>query len=204
MYVDQPDHLGNPPLHQAILTGNKKAFDEILAGKPDLTALDRAGRTILLAALEHHQPDMVEWIIREADIAKRMINQPSNARRTPLMAAMEWGNASAAFQLMEMGADLKAVTPSGRTMMHCAAIGGNPVLVEHLLKNGFDVNVEHTGNWTPLHYAAQEGHAEAVSYLLARGADFKARMRSGWTPADLARSRGHQQIVNLLEQRVER
>lgn len=204
MAVFAPDRHGNPPLHQAVLAGDLKAFAEIYDGKPDLTALDRHGRTALMAALEERQIEMASRILGEPETAKPLVNHLNRARRTPLMAALESGNATVSFQLLDLGADLKAVTPTGRTMLHCAAIGGNPTLVEHLLKNGFEVNVEHDGRWTPLHYAAQEGHAEAVSYLLARGADFRARLRHGWTPADLARSRGHLEIVKLLEQRVER
>lgn len=47
MDINCPDHLGNTPIHYAVLHSNDKIIDYILASGGDVTVCNKAGETVL-------------------------------------------------------------------------------------------------------------------------------------------------------------
>lgn len=125
---------------------------------------------------------------------------PDAAGYTPLHYAAYFGHAELARYLIEIGADIAAVSmdPLRNQPLHAAAGSGYPEISRLLLDAGADANAEQTGQWTALHAAAQKGHRDVVSLLLERGARPDGRSTSGATPLSLAREKGHEAVVAVL------
>ncbi len=125
---------------------------------------------------------------------------PDQAGYTPLHYAAYFGHTELARYLLEIGADVAAISmdPLRNQPLHAAAGSGYPEISRLLLDAGADVNAEQTGQWTPLHAAAQKGHLDIVTLLLERGARPDGRSASGSTPLALAREKGHAAVVALL------
>jgi ankyrin repeat protein len=127
-------------------------------------------------------------------------SMPDEEGYTPLHYVAYFGHVEAARYLVEIGADLTAISldPLRSHPLHAAASSGHIRIAALLLDAGANPNAEQTGQWTPLHSAAAGGHAEIVAMLLEHGADPTRRSVSGATPASLAEERGHAGVVAVL------
>ena len=95
--------------------------------------------------------------------------------RTPLL----WVRASKEFRMLHAaGADVRARTESGYTVLHRAALVTNAAIVKTLIASGLDPNAPTKGGWRPLHSA---GSPEMFEALRNAGADIHARTNSGYT-----------------------
>ena len=135
------------------------------------------------------------------DHNRSFATMPDEAGYTPLHYAAYFGHLEAARYLVDLGADVAAISmdPLRNQPLHAAATSGHAEIVRLLLDRGADPRAEQTGQWTALHGAAERGHAGVVALLLERGADPQATSYSGATPLSLARDRGHPAVVALLE-----
>lgn len=90
---------------------------------------------------------------------------------TPLQIAARVGRAEAVQVMLDAGANPKAVTESGQTLLHLAAAQGNGDVLKLLIEKGLSVN-EKEGSFgaTPLHGATMANSLECVRLLLAAGA----------------------------------
>lgn len=102
---------------------------------------------------------------------------------TPLMLALEAGNAEAAYMLKQRGASLAARANNGDTAEYLAGILG---------LGGFEKpasaarTVELVNADAALLLAAELGDAESMRFALAAGADPAARAKNGWSAMMLA------------------
>ena len=71
--------------------------------------------------------------------------------------------------LLDLGADLRAEDPSGKTALHWAARGGHAAAAALLLDRGADLLGRDRFRSTALHRAAAGGHVSVVALLLDRG-----------------------------------
>jgi ankyrin repeat protein len=91
--------------------------------------------------------------------------QPTSEKVTPLMVAAGMGyvqgqsigsaadRLEAVKLLLALGADVRAATESGETVMHGAATGGVNEVVKLLAENGAELDVKSKEGWTPLSIA---------------------------------------------------
>ncbi|QQA04070.1 hypothetical protein Geno-4000075 [Large yellow croaker iridovirus] len=94
---------------------------------------------------------------------------------TPLMVAVEAGNAGAVRALLTMGADPNDGHAHGHRVPLIAAVGGPwDVFVALLQSPRLRVNARNSSHETALHYAADAGDAQATEALLRAGADVNA------------------------------
>jgi len=130
-------------------------------------------------------------------------SMPDEEGYTPLHYAAYFGHVELARYLVEIGADLSAISldPLRSLPLHAAASSGQLEISRLLLQAGADPNAEQTGQWTPLHSAAAGGHAEVVLLLLGSGSDPARQSASGATPLALAEERGHRAVVAALSRR---
>jgi ankyrin repeat protein len=105
------------------------------------------------------------------------------------------------------GADLRATSPNGTTVLMVAAEQGRPKVVELLLAAGVAVDARDREGRTALMRAAgvdprmaSTRHVSVVRQLLAAKADRSLRDRQGRTAADLARKAGNWLLVDALKQ----
>src|SRR5438067_726745 len=194
-------------LTDAVLYGDTKAVQSLIAGGADVSAMDEDGmRPLLVAASDGRtaiacmriaagasvkSSSKLGWgaLVRAAsangvDVMKLLIaggadaNATSGGGMTALMVAAFGGYADAVRALLASRANPNAKDSQGRTAMMAAATSGDAGTVEALIGAGGDPTIADAGGSTPLTYAAAEGHAEAMAVLRKRG--LKAR------PGDLA------------------
>ncbi len=216
------------------MSGAYEALDSIRKG--DLERLKRAlqadsalaagrdeqGVSLLLQALYHRQPEMVEAMLAHRDeldlfeaAALGHVEALTHALGpdpaaidgfspdgfTALHLACFFGNEKSVALLLERGAALgtMARNPLGVLPLSSAVAGGNVGVVRRLLEAGADVESRQAGGFTPLLAAAAGGKRAMVELVLAHGGDRAARSDDGRSAADLARERGHAEIAELLE-----
>lgn len=211
----------------AIRKGDLERLKKALQANPAVAAgRDEQGVSLLLQALYHRQPEMVEAMLAHRDtldlfeaaalghveaLAAALDVDPGDAGPavaafspdgfTALHLACFFGNEKTAALLLERGAEVAVMArnPLGVLPLSSAVAGGHVGIVRRLLAAGADVESRQAGGFTPLLGAAAGGKREMVELVLAYGADRGARSDDGRTATDLARERGHEELAALLE-----
>ncbi|GKT47789.1 ankyrin-1 [Colletotrichum spaethianum] len=113
------------------------------------------------------------WLLLES---KANVNaQAGNHGLTPLHLAALGGASSAAWLLLENGADPRRLDSQNRTVLHCAIGSTDSEVCQMLLRKdgGYLINAVDQNGQTPLHIAAMAGSNAMVTLLLDNGADPK-------------------------------
>ena len=101
--------------------------------------------------------------------------------------------------LAERGIEAWEVSPTGRTVLHNAALQtDNPTIVVLLLEAGSDPNFRDDSGSTPLHFGVQNGNPVVSSHLLAAGSDPNAADNDGYTPLHIAHWNANVRVTELL------
>jgi ankyrin repeat protein len=88
--------------------------------------------------------------------------------------------------LIRCGADIKARTNSGLTMMHVASQGDQAYSLTYFRQEGLSINELDSKKSTPLHFACFKGAETSIYYLLGWGCDVNAVDDNGNTPLHIA------------------
>lgn len=136
------------------------------------------------------------------------------AQDNPLLAAvlarkppLDLFEAAATGDAARVGADLKrnpavvkAVEPSGWTLLHFAAFAGQTAVVELLVSAGADLEARAQNRFlnTPLQVAMLTEQEEVARRLIAKGANVNARQDKGFTPLHEAALLGNRSLIRLL------
>ena len=106
------------------------------------------------------------------EVAKRSLKHkvPVDERRgtheeTPMMVAIEHGQAEFLQWLLTVDADISAKARNGETALHKAAIKGDPVLVSILLEHGADKTKPDNRGDTAYDEARERGHHQLLNLL---------------------------------------
>jgi ankyrin repeat protein len=182
----------------------------------------------LVRAASQGDERAVGWFLSAGDLA--LIRRAVDAGGvTPLMAAVERGNAALVTRLLGAGVDVNARNAEGWTaLMMAASFNENAACARLLVNAGADAQFRDGNGWTALMQAVYKGNAEVVELLAPRsrpdldrallvaslagnhdvvrvlldqGADRHAVTDEGDTPLHLAVRRGHAQVAILLLQR---
>ena len=99
------------------------------------------------------------------------VNIPSHRhQRTPVMYATDIGNVKCVEKLIQKGARLNIVDPTGRTIWMVAAQTGNVEMLKCLLEdNGVDKDSIDSDGYSILYWTVSSGNVNAVRYLLNLG-----------------------------------
>ncbi len=101
--------------------------------------------------------------------------------------------------LAERGLDAWEVSPTGRTVLHDAALRtDNPTIVVLLLESGANPNARDDSGSTPLHFGVRNGNPVVSSHLLAAGSDPNAADNDGYTPLHIAHWNANARVTELL------
>ena len=170
------DHLGQTPLHWAVLT-DRLPFTSfwLEAGVPP-AATNLAGQTALHLAAAQNLPKQVERLLAaHAPTAAR-----DTSGRTPLDVAIQTGQPETIRLLLAE----KSVSPHPErgvaTPLHQAAAEGNLITLA-AFANPTNIEARNELGLTPLHVAARAGQLGAAALLLDKGADINARDPNGST-----------------------
>src|SRR5262249_3794786 len=117
-------------------------------------------------------------------------------RRTRLRVGSQIEMARA---LIARGADAKARTPNGETVLHAASMIESAALTTALIEAGAEVNAANSDGETPLQWAALTGTFLAVKALADAGADLNVQdARQGNTPLHAAVAHDDIVLIHFL------
>jgi ankyrin repeat protein len=122
----------------------------------------------------------------------------TDARRTPLLGALQNGRLEIARMLLKHGADVEYPDNVHRRPLHIASCHPSNDLARLLLDHGANPNASDICGKTTLHEASSRGYITVAMLLLEYGANVDSRSVFEWTPLHCAARQGHQEVVRLL------
>jgi len=157
---------GTPPLHAAVVDGDRKKVKQLLADGAKVNARNELGETAAyVAARKGNLP-----ILRVLRDAGANVLARGEAGETALCCAAFEGYSAVVMELLAAGADPNdRAGPVRATPIHAAAMGNQADAALQLLAAGARIDVRDSHLYTPLMCAASRGSAEAARVLLARG-----------------------------------
>jgi uncharacterized protein len=185
-------------LADAVLYGDAKAVQSLIASGAKVDEMDATGMTPLMIAASEGRTAIARLLMAAgADVkfagedgttalmraasADRVemitlllaggadVNAKNKGGMTALMVGAFGGYPEAVRLLLASKADPNAKDNQGRTALMAAAMSGNAPVLDALFGAGADPNVSDAGHGTPMTYAAAEGHAEAMQALQKHG-----------------------------------
>jgi len=125
-------------------------------------------------------------------------NAGFSQRDDELISAAVAGDAGAAAQAIEQGANVNASGALKRTPLFAAAFCDRPDVVKLLLAKGGKHDVADVNGMLPLHAAVVVGGTETVKALLANGANVNGKDAAGRTALHVAAATNQMSMVELL------
>ena len=127
------------------------------------------------------------------------INAKNKEGITALHYSVIKGNFEIFKLLKKFGANLDAVTNTGKNIMHLAAESNQTSMMIHLyLNEAQDITSVDENGSTPLHWACYYKAEECVKYLLHLNADINAEDNEKFTPLNIAANNNNVNIVRIL------
>ncbi len=119
---------------------------------------------------------------------------------SPLINAIDMGDASMVQFLIDSGADIRERDLRGLTPLSRAVLSNYKDVVAVLIAKGADVNAPDGIGLTPLHYASMADYGETaiVQQLLAAGARRDAKDPEGHTPLQTAEKFHYAKLASAL------
>jgi ankyrin repeat protein len=190
--VEHEDRALRTPMHYAANCTLVKLLQEHGA---DLFAKDKYGMTPLHLACTVGRLDIIEFLLSKGAI----VDEAAKGDWTPLLCSTSDAvndsegcdfqiasyttstRISTAKLLLDRGANIRARTTDGQTVLHGAVELHDTELVRYLIDQGADVRATMTNGVTALHKAARATNVETVQILVDRGADIHAVTADGET-----------------------
>ena len=188
---------GHTPLHEAVRYGSRlhprghlhpEELERLLEGlsPAEVSAPLRnlgsgTGRTPLHFAASRRGPGILQLLLDKG----ALVDARDSRGFTSLLLA---GSLESFQALRAAGADIRAQTDSGFTVLHKAAVSFDAATLEALIAEGLDPNAQTDHGFTVLHSAARGADAATVKALIAAGLDPTARTDSGGTVLHYASS----------------
>ena len=133
---------------------------------------------------------------------ENFVNEKNKDGITALHFAVRNGNIKLLKLLKQLGANLEAVTNTGKNIMHIASGSNQPSMLLYLfLYEAQDISSVDENGSTPLHWACYYSAEESVNYLLDLKVDINAQDKEKFTPLHLAVNNNAINIVKLLLQK---
>jgi len=166
------------------------------------------GRTPLHKACEVAYPALVKAICD----ARGDVETRDNFGETPLLMMAHTGGSSdedavalrnrrceTIQMLLANGADVHAVNPRGRGVLHLACTENDHQAIETFIEGMADVNAQDLAGFTPLMWSAGRNNVESVKMLLDYEADMNIKAARGQTAMTFALTNGCSAIADILE-----
>ncbi|WP_159596173.1 ankyrin repeat domain-containing protein [Hydrogenophaga sp. BPS33] len=164
--VNQADHKGMTPLHEAAKAGHFTIVAALLNRKahPNPRTVDNHS-TPLHLALAHRQESVVRMLL---GLGVADVNARRTAGATPFYLAISHELLDMAKLLQSKGADVHTSLPNGWSPLLVACRDGSPFTVAWLIKQGVDLHARGIRGHTALHMAAMNTrHPENTEALRA-------------------------------------
>lgn len=204
------DGYGNTPLMYAAGTGDLSLVERLIAIGADPRARNRFGGTALHFAAEKGRAETLEVLLAGralCDIDSFGAKFDLCAPMTPLMLAVNAGNADAAKVLIERGADIEACDGEGRTALAFGLFGERAPIVKMLIEKGAKTGRKLRDGNTLLTSIARDVYPrlEIFEQLAKAGANIDGTDADGRTPLILAvmREFTNERVIALVEYLIE-
>ena len=158
------------------------------------TRTDKRGRTALWYAASRDAADIVPALS-----TRSILNAADDEGATPLAAAVGQGNRKAVEALLKGGADARATTRNGNSVLHLSAAGRQAALIPVLIAARAPIEAVNSQGDTALMSAVKSRCPACVQSLLAAGASTRVRNKDGLSALDIARLTKDEALVKLLE-----
>ena len=168
----KPEPEADPGLSAAIRTGLPSMMKMLIQGGADVNQPDADGLTPLGLAARLGRLQCVQLLL--ASGAK--VSGGTEAGHAPIVEATANKHLYVAIMLLDNGADKKARSAQGLSLMHIAAEKGSQELIKLFLRRGLSVNdaipadYKYFKHRTPLDFALGARDLEVVSLLMENGA----------------------------------
>jgi len=167
-----------PPIHDAIIKGDIKTFNKLIAKDQNINVKDSWGNLPIHVATSKRQKDIINVLLKHgADI-----NAKGRWGWTPLMHASSNGYLEIAKLMIANGAEINARANGNYTPIYLAAVKGQVSIIKLLIHEGADVNVVDNVGMTPLMIALNQCRLEAAEVLIENGVHIDTRNNTGSTP----------------------
>jgi ankyrin repeat protein len=179
--------------YNAIRTDNKPAVAQLLKDGADVNTRDTRGATPLMYAAAVGSPEMMRQLLA----AGADVNAKNNFEATALLWCTN--NLEKVRLLIDKGANVNAISKSGRTPVRVAAAhSGNVEVVRLLLNKGADLTKPKEAGAEALVAAASANDAATIKLLLDRGVDADSRDSGGFTALMVAAERRNVEVVKWM------
>lgn len=179
------------PLMQAAQGGLTEAVEILCTAGADSSLRDNEGMT----ALHHAAAGGLGSALK--DYRRNFRREEGYAALGRLLSRHHRDCSDAVQLLLNIGADINALSKRNCTPLHDAVIMDNMNSVLVLINHGADVNAE-SDMGTPMHLAVTLEHEAMVDVLLAAGADLTVVNDEGLTPLQIAEKEGYAAIAAKL------
>ncbi|WP_440117562.1 ankyrin repeat domain-containing protein [Paenibacillus sp. QZ-Y1] len=160
---------------------------------------------ILFQAAQHGDVTTIRHLL---DSLPELTNMENMDGLTPLGYAAHYGQADAVGILLELGADVNAISHSkitfipSNTAMHAALAGERSIeVIRLLLEHGASTSILDSDGQHALHSAAfHTDQTELIGLLLQHGADPNGLNSAGETALDIAVARGNMATAACLRE----
>jgi len=154
---------GNSLLILAVRDGKKSVFPVLLESKANVEFRNANGETAL----------MIAAISGRADMASKLVFAGARYEFkgwNPLLYAATGGKDEVVKMLLDLGANINAVSDNGTTPLMMAVRGGHKSTVKLLLARGANPNMKNERGDTALAWAMDHGYTEIGTMLVDHGA----------------------------------
>lgn len=188
--------LQQPTLSDAVLYGDAKSVQSLIASGADVNAFDDTGMTPLMVASSEGRTAIAKLLLG----AKADVNAAGQDGTTALMRAASANRRDVMQLLLSSGANVNATNAGGMTALMVAAFGGYADAVRMLLAGKADPNIADNQGRTALMAGATSGDAPTVDALLKSGANPNVSDAGHGTPMTYAAAEGQGAVMNVLQQ----
>ena len=196
--IEAKDKKGKTAMIWAVANNDIGITTQILEKKPKVDAKNNDGWPALHIAAKNGFNEITSLLCKNGSDVNAKITQ---ANKSPLMLASEFGHTETAKTLIEKGASVNAQDNEGSGPLFLAAEGGHLDTVNLLIDNNADFKAESREGVTPLMAAAYQGHKPVVELLIERGSPVDARSKKvGISALWAAAWKGKTDVVEYLWQ----
>ncbi len=195
MLIDSTTNYG---LEQMVFNkGNKEIIELLIAKGLNYKRVDKSGYNIISRAATSNNPEVLKLAIK---LNKKLINAITIDSLSAIMLASFYGKAENVKLLVNSGANIKAVTTGGQTIVHLAARSKNiETLKQALVAYPDALNKQDKNGLSPLLSAAIVQHIETLTYLLENGADISLKDVNNENFEDYANYYKNEEMISLVK-----